>query len=144
MYSVFGLYVHYCIECAHWLRPRQLPPSPVGLIYESAIGQPRKTTSLRVCQFCQLLADSYRQSTKSLACRWGEYYSYLLIKVFYKGNFFKSLVLSSLFLATKPSGKEIYKLGSFFTVLFHFPILENNLLSRIKYILHWQIRSQTA
>jgi hypothetical protein len=38
--SLFGLRVH---SCTHWLRP---PPHAFGLIYEGAIGHPRKTTSL--------------------------------------------------------------------------------------------------
>jgi hypothetical protein len=46
--SLFGLHLHS--RTHHSLRPRNspppLPPSPFGLIYECAIGQPRKTTSL--------------------------------------------------------------------------------------------------
>jgi hypothetical protein len=45
--SLFGLHV---LSCTRWLRPRNSPPSTpppaFGLIYEGAIGQPRKTTSL--------------------------------------------------------------------------------------------------
>jgi hypothetical protein len=43
--SLFGLHVQ---SCTHWLRPRNLlpPPPAFGFIYEDAIGQPRKTTSL--------------------------------------------------------------------------------------------------
>jgi hypothetical protein len=41
--TLFGLHVH---SCTHWLRPHNPPPPPFGLIYEGAIGQPRKTTSL--------------------------------------------------------------------------------------------------
>ncbi len=47
--SLFGVHVH---NCTHWLRPRNFPPSPppaFGLTYESAIRQPRQTTSL--CNF---------------------------------------------------------------------------------------------
>ncbi len=34
-------------SCTHWLRPRNSPPPHAfGLIYESAVGQPRLTTSL--------------------------------------------------------------------------------------------------
>jgi hypothetical protein len=36
--SLFGLHVY---SCPHWLRPRNPPPPPFGLIYEGAIGQPR-------------------------------------------------------------------------------------------------------
>jgi hypothetical protein len=43
--SLFRLHVH---SCTHWLRPSKPPPPPpaFGLIYEGAIGQQRKTTSL--------------------------------------------------------------------------------------------------
>jgi hypothetical protein len=36
--SLFGLHVH---SRTHWLRPRNPPPPPFGLIFEGAIGQPR-------------------------------------------------------------------------------------------------------
>ncbi len=39
--SLFGL-----LCCTHWLRPRNSPLPAFGLIYEGAIGQQRKTTSL--------------------------------------------------------------------------------------------------
>ncbi len=37
--SLFGLHVH---SCAHWLGPRIPPPPALGLIYEGAVGQPRR------------------------------------------------------------------------------------------------------
>ncbi len=44
--SLFGLRVH---SCTHWLRPCNPPHPPTfGLIYEDAIGQPRKAISLCV------------------------------------------------------------------------------------------------
>jgi hypothetical protein len=45
--SLFGLLVNVH-SCTHWLIPRNPPPPPpeIGLIYESAIGQPKETTSL--------------------------------------------------------------------------------------------------
>ncbi len=39
-----AIHVH---SCTHWLRPRNAPPPHAfGLVYEGAIGQPRRTTSL--------------------------------------------------------------------------------------------------
>ncbi len=36
--GLFGLHVH---SCSHWLRLRNPPPPPLGLIYEGAMGQLR-------------------------------------------------------------------------------------------------------
>ncbi len=63
--SLFGLRVH---NCTHWLRPHKSPPPPAfGLIYEGAIGQPRKTTSL--CDALVQVEVSFGGSKPGLSSR---------------------------------------------------------------------------